>query len=138
VTDAGVGRLSTLKPVRHPRFWLGAWWLAIAVVTIVCLLPASDLPKVPLLNDKLEHALAYFLLAASAVQLFATRRTLWRVATGLLLLGIAIEIAQGLFTSSRAMEGADVLADLSGIIIGMATLWTPLRDLLLRIDGRRD
>lgn len=126
-----------LKPLRHPRAWLALWWLAVVVVFVVCLLPAPDLPLTPPGGDKVEHFLAYFLLAASAVQLYQGRRALWRVAIGLVLLGIVIELAQAAFTTTRAMDPWDAVADTLGVIAGFATLLTPLRDLLLRIDGGR-
>src|SRR3546814_3106450 len=93
-----------LKPLRHPRAWLALWWAAVLLVFIVCLVPAPELPTVPRGFDKIEHFLAFFLLAASAVQLYATRRALWCAALGLLALGIAIELAQFAFTSSRSMD----------------------------------
>ncbi|MFT3763653.1 MAG: VanZ family protein [Pseudoxanthomonas sp.] len=127
-----------LKPLRHPRFWLCLWWLAVAVVVAACLLPSPDLPPMPQGGDKVEHVLAFFALAASAVQLYATRRALAFVAVGLLLLGIGIEWAQGAFTTDRSADPFDALADAVGIALGMATALTPLRDLLLRLDGRRD
>jgi hypothetical protein len=109
------------------------WWLAIATVIVACLLPGSDLPKIPV-SDKLEHALAFAVLAASAVQLFRRGAPLLVVGGGLLALGIGIELAQHLLTTSRLMEPGDVLADAVGIAAGLATAWTPLRDLLLRLD----
>jgi VanZ family protein len=117
------------------RMWLAVWFLAIIVLVVVCLLPAPDLPKVGV-NDKLEHALAFALLASSAVQLFTRGRTLVTVAAGLLALGIGIECAQAVFTTTRAMELADVVADAIGIGAGMLVAWTPLRDVLLHIDRR--
>ena len=93
-----------LKPLRHPRFWLGAWIGA--------------------------------LLAAAAVQLFAARHALWRSAIGLVALGIALEIAQGAFTATRQMDVFDALANTGGVVLGMATVLTPLRDLLLRLQRR--
>ena len=125
-----------LKPLRHPRAWLALWWLAVALVFVVCLLPAPDLPTVPHGFDKVEHFLAFFLLSASAVQLYATRRALWRAALGLLALGIAIELAQFAFTASRSMDPRDVLADALGVAAGATIALTPLRDLLLRIEAR--
>lgn len=122
-----------LKPLYRRRLWLGMWWLAIATVIVACLLPGSDLPKVPV-DDKTSHALAFFALSASAVQLFRRGWPLLVVALALLGLGIAIEFAQFLFTSTRAMEAADVLADAIGIGAGMATAWTPLRDFLVRLE----
>lgn len=114
--------------------WLALWFLGIMVLVVVCLLPAPDLPKVNL-NDKLEHALAFALLSASAVQLFVRWRALLTVAFGLLVLGIGIEFAQALFTTTRAMEMGDVLADAIGIGVGLLVAWTPLRDVLMHIDG---
>ena len=122
-----------LKPLRRRRTWLAMWWLAIATVIVACLLPGSDLPKIPV-SDKLEHALAFAVLAASAVQLFRRGAPLLVVGGGLLALGIGIELAQHLLTTSRLMEPGDVLADAVGIAAGLATAWTPLRDLLLRLD----
>lgn len=124
-----------LKPLPRKRIWLALWFLAIIILVVVCLLPAPDLPKVGL-NDKLEHALAFAVLSASAVQLFVRGRVLATVAIGLLALGIGIEFAQGAFTTTRAMERADVIADAIGICAGMLVAWTPLRDVLLHIDRR--
>lgn len=125
-----------LKPLRHPRAWLALWWLAVLLVFAACLVPARDLPSVPHGFDKLEHFLAFFLLAASAVQLYAGRRALWFVAIGLVCLGVAIELAQHALTASRSMDPRDVLADVLGVAAGLAIALTPLRDLLLRIEGR--
>ncbi len=127
---------TALKPLRHPRAWLALWWLAVAVVFVVCLVPAPDLPRTPPGFDKVEHVLAFFLLAASAVQLYRGRRALWRAAIGLLALGVAIELAQYAFTATRSMDPRDVLADAAGVAAGFAIALTPLRDLLLRIEAR--
>jgi len=110
------------------------WWLAIATVIIACLLPGSDLPELPV-SDKLEHALAFLLLSASAVQLYRRGKPLLVVALGLLVLGLSIELAQHLFTSSRMMEPGDLLADAIGISAGLATAWTPMRDWLVHLDA---
>ncbi len=127
-----------VKPLRHPRLWLGLWWLALLLVVVACLVPLRDLPPLPPGGDKIEHFLAWFLLAAGAVQLFRGRRALWRAAIGLVLLGVAVEIAQGAFTSTRSMDPMDALADALGVLLGSATALTPLRDLLLRMDRRRE
>lgn len=128
--------MAILKPLRHPRFWLALWLLAVLAVLVFCLMPASGLPDLPHNGDKLEHALAFFALAASAVQLYARPR-LRVVGVGLLLLGFAIEVAQGALTADRSADPFDLMADAVGIALGMATALTPWRDLLLRIDGRR-
>ena len=128
--------LSAVKPLRRPRLWLRLWWLAIAIVIVVSLVPPPPLPAPPLGSDKLAHFLAYFALATSAVQLFATPAALLRTGVGLVLLGIALEGAQYLLTSTRMMDPADALANTLGVLVGMAIALTPMRDLLLRFDSR--
>ena len=98
--------------------------------------PPPPLPPLPDNSDKLEHLLAYFVLAACAVQLFAGRRALGLAAVGLVALGIGIEIAQGLLTTTRAADPRDAVANTLGVVLGMATVLTPWRDLLLRWEKR--
>ena len=126
---------TALKPLRHPRFWLGLWCAAVLAVIVVCLIPPPPL-DLPQNSDKLEHLLAYFILSASAVQLFGSRRALCRVAVGLIVMGVGIEWAQGALTATRMADPMDALANASGVLIGMLTALTPLRDVLLRLQRR--
>lgn len=127
----------SLKPLRHPLFWCALWCLAIAVVVCASLLPPPPMPDFAG-NDKVSHFLAYFVLASCAVQLFRNWASLLGAGLGLVLLGIGIEYAQGAFTVDRMIDPKDALANTLGVIAGLATRLTPLRDLLLRIDGRRN
>lgn len=124
-----------LKPLRRPRLWLGLWIAAIVGLIVVCLVPLDSLPPLPENSDKVEHLLGYFLLAAAAVQLFGSRRALSLAAFGLVALGIGVEIAQG-FTAYRSSDPVDALANTLGVLLGMVTVLTPWRDLLLRIEKR--
>ena len=130
----GLPGASALKPFRWPRLWLGLWWCAIALVALGSLLPAMLLPVVPEGGDKIEHLLGYALLAAIAVQVFATRAALVRAGLGLVLLGVALELAQGLLTTTRAMDPWDALANALGVATGMATMALPVRDWLLSTE----
>jgi len=123
-----------LKPLRFPRVWLGLWWLAIAVTIVVCLIPPPPL-ALPQNSDKVEHILAYFLLASAAVQIYRTRAALLWAGAGLVLLGVGIEFLQGALTTDRMADPMDALANSVGVVVGMATVFTPLRDLLLRMKG---
>lgn len=131
------GVAGALKPLRWPRFWLALWWLAVAAVVVVCLMPPPPLPELPANADKVEHFLAYLVLAGSAVQVYRPGRPLLWVALGLILMGIAIEGTQGALTRTRAADPMDALANTAGVLAGMALAWTPLRDLLLRCEPTR-
>lgn len=125
-----------LKPFRHPRVWLGLWLLAIAAVMVLSLVNLSGLPPVPDGGDKVEHFLAYALLSAGAVQLFARRRTWLVVALVLVALGIGLEFAQGALTTTRMQDGMDALANALGVVAGLATAMFSMRDLLLKLETR--
>ncbi len=123
-----------LKPLRWPRFWLALWWMAVLGTIVVCLIPPPPIP-LPDNSDKIEHFLAYFLLASSAVQIYQRRAALVWVAVGLVGLGIGIEFAQGALTVNRMADPMDALANSVGVLAGMAIAVTPLRNLLVRLRG---
>ena len=125
----------SLKPLRWRWAWCALWCVAIAVVAAFSLMPAPDLPDAPG-SDKLHHFLAYFALAASAVQLFARWPALLGAGLGLVLMGIGLEHAQGAMAFDRMAERMDALANTLGVIAGLATRLTPVHDLLLRVEAR--
>ncbi|WMJ71429.1 VanZ family protein [Stenotrophomonas sp. 24(2023)] len=127
-------RAGAIKPLRRPVLWATLWWLAVLVVIVVCLIPPPPIP-VPENGDKVEHFLAYFILAGSAVQLYRRGRPLAWVGVGLVLMGIGIEFAQGALTADRVADPMDALANGIGVLAGLAIAATPLRDLLLRWRG---
>ncbi len=126
----------SLKPFRHPWRWSALWIIAVAVVVIGSLVPAHDLPEVPRGFDKIEHFGAYAALAAGAVQLFARRLSWGFVCVLLVLMGICMEYLQAQMGLGRMLDAQDALANSIGVLIGLATAFTPWRDLLLRIDHR--
>ncbi len=123
-----------LKPLRWPRFWLALWWMAVLGTIVVCLIPPPPIP-LPDNSDKIEHFLAYFLLASSAVQIYQRGAALVWAAVGLVGLGIGIEFAQGALTVNRMADPMDALANIVGVLAGMAIAVTPLRNLLVRLRG---
>ncbi len=133
--DARAPRLGrSLKPFRRPWLWAGLWCAAVALMVYASLAPPGNLPDAPEGADKIEHFLAYALLAAGAVQLFARRLSLLSACVALVLLGIAIEFAQGDMGLGRALDPRDALANTLGVLAGLATLFTRWRDALLRFD----
>jgi VanZ family protein len=130
-----IGR--SLKAFRRPLLWAGLWVLAVAVVFIASLIPVSGLPEVPKNFDKVEHILAYAALAAGAVQLFARRLSWGFVCVLLVLMGIGLEYLQAQMALGRMLDRNDALANTIGVLIGLATAFTPWRDALLHFDGGR-
>lgn len=107
-----------LRAFRWPALWLGLWvfgWVLCVVLSLGH--PTSlgvDVPE----GDKIEHLLAYGLLAAWAAWLFPSRRGLVVAALALVALGIAMEFAQGAFTTDRMMDWRDAVADAIGVVAG--------------------
>ena len=125
----------SFKPFKRPWLWAGLWILAIACVVVGSLLPSSDLPSVKV-NDKVEHFVAYAVLSAGAVQLFARRLSWGFVCVLLVLMGIGLEVLQAQMGLGRMLDRNDALANTIGVLIGLATSFTPLRDALLWLDRR--
>lgn len=128
--------MDILKPFLHPRLWVGLWLLAIAVVATLSLTPPPPFPDLPSGTDKLEHALAYALLACGAVQVFRAPAARWLAAAGLVAMGLGLEFAQGAYTSDRMQDPFDAIANTVGVLLGLATALTPMRDWLLKLERR--
>jgi VanZ family protein len=114
----------TLRPLRHPRLWLGLWLAGLLATLLAGVLPLrfdSGLAH----GDKLGHLLVHAALAAAAALLFASRRALAAAGAGLLLFGAAIELLQALLPW-RSAEVADLLANGLGTALGLALAATPL------------
>ncbi len=105
--------------LRHPRWWAVGGWAMILFVVVTCLMPAPQIePIARLLPDKAEHALAFFGLALWFSGLYP-RSSWWKLALWLVLLGALIEVAQGVFTTTRAMDYKDAVADTVGVLVAM-------------------
>ena len=127
--------MSATKPFRRPWLWLGLWGLAVLVVVVASLAPPPPV-ELPRHGDKVEHLVAYALLAAGAVQVFRHGAPLGLAGAGLVLLGIALEFAQGALTTNRMADPADAMANAAGVALGLLTARAPWRDALLRREGR--
>lgn len=107
----------------------------VALVIAGSLLPADELPTPRIAGaDKVQHFLGYAALAGYAVMLFERAREHALAAVAVLLLGIAIEFAQGALTQSRRADAVDVLANAIGALAGWALRFTRMRHVLQRLD----
>ena len=133
---ASRGLRAALRDFNRPRVWLGVWLFGWALCIVLSLIQPPqvgiDVPD----SDKIGHFLAYGLLSAWSVLIFARPRSHWLAALSLVLLGVAMELAQGAFTSDRMMDVNDALADALGVALGQLLLRGRARTLLQRWDSR--
>lgn len=125
--------------LHYRRAWLGALWLLVLAIVAVSLIPDSVSTAVNGI-DKLGHFLAYFLLAllgSAVVRADQVARVMLRS----FLLGLALEAAQALLTTTRTAEWADIAANSAGVL---AAWWLARRGLAgwagraeQRLSGRR-
>jgi len=118
-----------LKPIvlpelRYRRTWLSIGMFMVLAITVVCLLPVHDLPKVGM-SDKTEHFLAFGAVAFWFGSIVVRRDLHW-VALAVVGFGALIEVAQGAMGLGREAEWFDVLADTLGVLIGVVLVLTPL------------
>lgn len=104
---------------------------ACAVVLWLSLAPGTAIPSVSLW-DKAEHATAYFGLALIGAAAFPSR--LGRLAGGLFLLGVGVELLQAFMDLGRQGDPLDALANSIGIAAGIG-LALAIRD-AIRVKSR--
>ncbi|MES2033811.1 MAG: hypothetical protein V4466_06525 [Pseudomonadota bacterium] len=109
------------RPIR-----IAVFVAACAVVLWLSLAPTTAIPTVNLW-DKVEHAVAYLGLALIGAATFPTR--LGRLAGGLFLLGIGVEVLQATMNLGRQGDPLDALANSLGIAAGVG-LALAIRDVV--------
>lgn len=108
--------------------WIALWSVGWALCVVLSLGPAVP-GAAPLFPhaDKLNHALAYAALAWWAMGCFATTSGRRAALLSLLVLGAAMEWAQGALTVDRQRDALDMLANALGVGLGTALgLWISL------------
>jgi VanZ family protein len=96
---------------------IGVFALACAVVGWLSLVPTTTIPGLFTLWDKIEHAAAY--LGLTLLGLYAFPQRMARLAIGLVLGGIGVEILQTTMALGRQGDPADALANTLGIATGL-------------------
>lgn len=109
-----------MKTLRWITLWRVLAVVAIALIWVGSLWPADELRQLDLhrFNDKLGHFIGY--LTVAMLLTLGWRQTpvwlLWLVAT---VSGGLAELAQGMLTTTRAMEWLDLLANSGGALAGV-------------------
>jgi VanZ family protein len=122
-----------VRPLRYFWLWLAFGWLTVAAVIALSL--TAHPVEVPLrYGDKFGHLLAYGALMGWFVQLYQSRRMLLLHALSFVAMGVALEYLQRY--SGRYFEYADMVANASGVLLGLLLLGTPWQSLLLRWERK--
>lgn len=111
-------------------------WLLILLVCYFSL--TSNPPKINIQFehfDKFEHMLSYMILMAWFAQLYHTKQSRIYYALFFIVLGITIEVLQGL-GGIRFFEYSDMLANTSGVVMGFILTKGKRKDLLLLLERR--
>jgi VanZ family protein len=85
-------------------------------------------------TDKWLHGITFLVLSIWFSGLY-TRRSLWRVAVGLLAFGVVIEVLQRMI-SYRSADLIDIVADAAGIVLGLGVAFLGAAGWCLRIENR--
>lgn len=99
------------------RYMPQVFFIGVALVTILSLVPSTSVPQAFQFWDKAQHSLAYLGLSITGSLAFPQRAKL--VCMGLLTHGAVIEIMQSALTTTRFGDAFDWLADGIGILVGI-------------------
>ncbi len=124
-----------IESLRYRNLWLGIGWLMVLTVLVLSLMPKPPQPMHFVGADKVEHVLAYFIMMGWFAQLYHATRERVLVATGLIALGIVIEILQPML-GPRYFEWWDMLADSIGVLLAWLLAGPRLSMLLLAFERR--
>ena len=122
-----------MHPFRFPKLWLAAGWLLIIVIILLSLWPKP--PEVPTFehSDKLAHLIAYSILTLWFTNIYRQRSRHLLLGAAFVGLGICLEVLQGL-TDYRMFSYSDILANGSGVLLGIILARTHLSSMLMQLD----
>ena len=112
-------------PLRLAKLWISLGWLGIIMVIVLSLIPPPEIKESSSLwllpfnlpySDKIAHLIAYFILMGWFCQIYHTtyHRRLYLLSFSLL--GILLEILQGL-GGVRSADWQDAVTNFIGIIL---------------------
>lgn len=120
--------------LKHKNIWHSIGWLITLVIIILSLIP-DPLEMTPFsASDKLMHTLAYGVSMLWFGLCFKGKKVIV-IGAGLILLGIVLEVIQGQ-TGYRTMSFYDIVANCTGVFIGLVLSFSPLSRSLQYIEQR--
>jgi len=117
---------------RYRRIWLLLGWGMVAAVTVLSLIPLEvDLGEG---RDKVAHFVAYGSLSFWFAIMFGSRGRQLAIAIAFAGMGVVIEYLQRM-TGYRTFDVEDMVANAIGAGLGWGLAQTPLKNLLVWIEG---
>jgi len=114
-----------LEKLRFARFWIAIGFLLIGLVVYASLMRnPPDLTHIQG-GDKVEHAVAYFILTFWFSLIYVKNRVRWTIGITFIFLGVAMEYLQRM-TGYRTFEYADMAANTVGVLCALFAAQTPL------------
>jgi VanZ family protein len=118
--------------LRRRPLWLALGWLLVAAIIWLSLTPTP--PKIDLEGgDKLGHFASYAALMFWFCELYHARGARLGYGAGFVLMGVALEFAQGAL-GTRSFEPADMLANALGVALGWALALATRGSLFLQVE----
>ena len=99
------------------RYMPHVFFIGVALMTILSLIPSTSVPQALQFWDKAQHSLAFAALSITGSMAFPRRLKL--VCMGLLTHGAVIEVMQSTLTATRFGDVFDWLADGIGVLVGV-------------------
>lgn len=127
--------MATQNPdLRYRMLWLVVGYAMVAVVIYLSLTsrPIHIDTSLPY-QDKLFHALAYFVITFWFIQIYHIRSHVVQWVIFFLCLGLLLEYLQG-FDPKRYSEVGDMIANSLGVVAGAGLSMTPLRNSLVKLE----
>jgi VanZ family protein len=120
--------------LHYRKLWLAIGYMLIAVVIYLSLTsnPVQIDAELPY-QDKIFHALAYFVLTFWFLQMYHIRHHALSWIIFFLGLGLLLEYLQG-FDPRRYSEVGDMVANALGVMLAVGLSMTPLRHVLSRFE----
>ncbi len=123
----------------HPELKLSFLWLSLGcvMVALVIYLSLTSSPVDTGLSfpyqDKVFHAFAYFVLMTWFAQIYHGRFQRNLIAVMLVIMGVMLEYLQS-FDPNRFYEYADMLANSTGVVLGLLVTLTGVKNCLIRFE----
>jgi VanZ family protein len=114
--------------------WLGIGYALVVLVVFLSLTSSPvELELVFPYQDKLFHVIAYFTLMAWFSQIYHDKFQRNMIAVVFVFMGVTLEYLQS-FDANRYSEFADIVANITGVALGLALALTGAKNILLRVE----